>query len=220
MITGLLGKKVGMTHIFSEEGNIIPVTIIEAGACTVVQVRTEEKNGYNAVQFGFEEIPERKVKKPQKGLFNKAGAKLSRYLREIKVDSIDDIQVGQEVFVDIFNPGDYVDITGISKGKGFAGVMKRHGFAGAPGSHGTHEYFRHPGSIGTGAASPSHVVKGKRMPGQMGGARTTVQNLQVVRVLKDKNLLMIKGSVAGSKDGLLMIKKSIKKQAKQEKAKK
>ena len=220
MITGLLGKKVGMTHIFSEEGNIIPVTVIEAGACTIVQVRSEEKNGYNAVQLGFEEIPERKVKKPQKGLFDKAGAKPARHLREVKVDTVDDVQVGQEVLVDIFSPGDYVDITGISKGKGFAGVMKRHGFAGAPASHGTHEFFRHTGSIGTGAASPSHVVKGKRMPGQMGSARTTVQNLQVVRVLKDQNLLMIKGAVAGSKGGLLIIKKSIKKQVKQEKMKK
>ena len=220
MITGLLGKKVGMTHIFSEEGNIIPVTVIEAGACTIVQVRSEEKNGYNAVQLGFEEIPERKVKKPQKGLFDKAGAKPARHLREVKVDTVDDVQVGQEVLVDIFSPGDYVDITGISKGKGFAGVMKRHGFAGAPASHGTHEFFRHTGSIGTGAASPSHVVKGKRMPGQMGSARRTVQNVQVVRVLKDQNLLMIKGAVAGSKGGLLIIKKSIKKQAKQEKTKK
>ena len=162
MINGLLGKKIGMTQTFSEEGDMVPVTVIEAGACRVAQVKSREKEGYNAVQLGFEEAKEKKVKKPLKGHFDKAGVKPTRYLREIRIDSVEDVQVGQEIFVDIFSPGDFVDITGTSKGKGFAGVMKRHGFAGAPGGHGTHEYFRHPGSIGS-AAYPSRVYKGQKM---------------------------------------------------------
>lgn len=216
MINGLLGKKIGMTQIFSEDGDIIPVTIIEAGTCKVVQVKSKEKDGYNAVQLGFDEIAERKVKKPQKAIFDKTGVKPTRYLKEIQIESVDDVQVGQEVFVDIFAPGEYVDITGTSKGRGFAGVMKRHNFSGAPASHGTHEAFRHGGSIGTGAAWPSRVMKGKRMAGQMGNERVTVQNIEVVRVVKDQNLLLIRGAVPGSKDGLLIIKKSLKKKGKPE----
>jgi large subunit ribosomal protein L3 len=216
MINGLLGKKIGMTQIFSEDGDVIPVTIIEAGTCKVIRVKSEEKDGYNAVQLGFGEIAERKVKKPRKGIFDKAGAKPTRYLKEVRVESVDDIQVGQEVFVDIFAPGEHVDIAGISKGRGFAGVMKRHNFSGAPASHGTHEAFRHGGSIGTGAAWPSRVMKGKKMAGQMGNERVTIQNIEVVRVVKDQNLLLIRGAVPGSKDGLLIIKKSLKKKGKPE----
>lgn len=216
MINGLLGKKIGVTQIFSEDGDVIPVTIIEAGTCKVVQVKSKEKDGYNAVQLGFDEIAERKVKKPRKGVFDKAEVKPTRYLKEIKVDSLDDIQVGQEVFVDMFAPGEHVDITGISKGRGFAGVMKRHNFSGAPASHGTHEAFRHGGSIGTGAAWPSRVLKGKKMAGQMGNERVTIQNIEVVRVVKDQNLLLIRGAVPGGKNGLLIIKKSLKEKGKPE----
>ncbi|HUU50292.1 MAG TPA: 50S ribosomal protein L3 [Nitrospinota bacterium] len=211
MIDGLLGKKIGMTQIFSDEGNIIPVTVIEAGICKVVQVKSKERDGYNAVQLGFQEIPEKRVKKPIKGHFDKSSIKPTRYLREIRVDSVEDIQTGQEVAVDIFNPGDYVDVAGISKGKGFAGVMKRHGFSGtSSATHGSHEYFRHPGSIGA-SADPSRVFKGTKLPGHMGSERVTVQNLRVIRIIKEQNVLLVKGSLPGSKGRLLFIKKSKKK---------
>ena len=210
MIDGLLGKKIGMTQIFSEEGNIIPVTIIEAGMCRVVQVKSKGRDGYNAVQIGFEEIPERRIKKPIKGHFDKAGVKPTRYLREMRVDSIENIQAGQEVEVDIFSPGDYVDVAGISKGKGFAGVVKRHGFSGSSATHGSQKHFRHPGSIGA-SADPSRVFKGTKLPGHMGSERVTAQNLKIIRIIKEQNILLVKGSLPGSKGRLLFIKKSKKK---------
>jgi large subunit ribosomal protein L3 len=206
MITGLLGRKIGMTQIFSEDGTLISVTMIEAGPCTVIQKKTREKDGYNAVQLGFIET-NKDIKRPIKGQFDKAKVmKPTRFLKEIRCDHIhiDDIEIGEVIGVDIFNTGDIVNISGRSKGKGFAGVIKRHGFSGAPASRGTHEYFRHGGSIGM-HTFPARVFKGKKMPGRMGNEKVTLRNLEVVRVIKEKNILLVKGSTPGSKGRLLII---------------
>ncbi len=205
MITGLLGKKIGMTQIFSEDGTLIPVTVIEAGPCTVVQKKTRENDGYNAVQLGFVET-KKKVKRPIKGYFDKAGVKPTKFLKEIRCDDIEDLEIGQVIDVDIFNPGDIVNIAGRSKGKGFAGVIKRHGFSGAPASRGSHECFRHGGSIGM-HSYPARVFKGKKMSGRMGDERVTVWNLEIVRIVKEKNILLVKGATPGTKGRLLIIGK-------------
>jgi len=197
----ILGKKSGMTQIFNKKGHVIPVTLIEAGPCFAIQNKTKEKDGYQSVQIGFEEIKDRKTKKPQKGHFKKANLEKNfRYLREFKNSNL---KTGQKIDVSLFNPGEIVRVTGISKGKGFQGVVKRHGFSGFPASHGTKHGLRAPGSIGS--AWPQRVFKGRKMAGRMGSDRITVQGLEIAQVDKDNNLLAIKGAVPGKRGTLLEI---------------
>ena len=208
MKKALIGKKLGMTQIFWEDGSIVPVTVIEAGPCVVIQRKEEEKDGYDAVQLGFGRIKEKNVKKPLKGHFKKADKGYFRVLGEFHIDSDADFTVGQELKVDMFSIGDYVDVVGTTKGKGFAGGVKRHGFRGGGGSHGS-MFHRAPGSIGA-SADPSRVFKGKKLPGHMGNARKTTQNLIVAGVRPQDNLLMIKGAVPGSRNGIVLITSAIK----------
>jgi len=209
---GLLGKKLGMTQIFTEDDRVVPVTIIEADECIVTQVKTQERDGYSAIQIGFGEIREKLVRKPAKGHFEKAKVKPKRHLAEIRVNEGEEYKVGQPVKVDIFEVGEKTDVTGISKGKGYAGVVKRWGFSGGPGGHGSH-FHRKPGAIGA-CASPSRVFKGRKLPGQMGNKRITTQNLEIVGVDTEQNLLLIKGNVPGSKNSLVMVKETAKKNEK------
>ncbi|QIB27145.1 50S ribosomal protein L3 [Caloranaerobacter azorensis] len=204
----ILGRKIGMTQVFTEDGTVIPVTVVEAGPVKVVQKKTVEKDGYNAIQVGFSDVKEKKVNKPLKGHFDKAGVEYKKYLREFKVENIDEYEVGQEIKADVFSAGDKVDVIGISKGKGFQGVIKRHNQSRGPESHGS-KYHRAVGSLGA-SSFPSRVFKTKKLPGHMGHERVTVQNLEVVRVDAEKNLILIKGAVPGPKGGLLTIKQSIK----------
>lgn len=208
MKKGILGKKHGMTQIFDEKGEVIPVTVIEAGPCVVVQKKTVETDGYNAIQVGFGDVKEKKLTKPLIGHFKKAGVPFKRYLREFRLDDISGYEVGSEIKVDIFKPGDRVDVTGISKGKGFAGVVKRYGANRGPMSHGS-KYHRRVGSMGA-TTDPGRTFKGKIMPGHMGHERVTIQNLEVVKVDPELNLLLVKGSVPGPKGSLLIIKDSVK----------
>ncbi|MFC1701007.1 50S ribosomal protein L3 [Patescibacteria group bacterium] len=201
MMKFILGKKLGMSQIFDKDNKVIPVTLIEAGPCLVVQIKTDEKDGYKAVQVGFEEIVERKVKKPQKGHFKKVGEKYFRYLKEFESDNL---KIGDVIDVSIFEDGDKVQIAGFSKGKGFQGVVKRHGFHGGPASHGMKHTLRAPGSIGS--AFPERVFKGKKMAGRMGNERITTRGLKIIHVDKENNLLAIKGAVPGRIGGLLEIK--------------
>ena len=207
MKKGLIGRKLGMTQIFAEDGEAVPVTVIEVEPSVVIQKKTVVKDGYDAVQLGYGRIKQSHVSKPQQGHFKQAGKGVFRYLREFAVNP-EEYELGQEIKAEIFSPGDYVDITGTTKGKGFAGVIKRHGFAGGRGSHGS-MFHRAPGSIGA-SADPSRVFKGTRLPGHMGNVRNTVQNLQVWAVRPDKNVVMVKGAVPGAQNGLLLIKQSIK----------
>ncbi|NLY86616.1 MAG: 50S ribosomal protein L3 [Tissierellia bacterium] len=206
---GIIGRKVGMTQIFKEDGTVIPVTVVEAGPIVVVQKKTEEIDGYNAIQVGFGEVSEKRLNKPLKGHFEKANVPYKRYLKEFKVDNPDDYEIGQEIYVDIFEAGDYVDVTGISKGKGTQGVIKRHGFGRGRESHGS-KFHRMPGGMSA-SAHPGRVFKGHRMAGRMGNERVTVQNLEIVRVDKDKNLILIKGAIPGPKKGIVTIKETVKK---------
>ncbi len=208
MKKGLIGKKIGMTQIFNEEGKVIPVTVIEAGPCVVSQVKTEETDGYNSIQLGFGAIKESKVNKPERGHFTKANIAPARYLREFKVDSIEDVKVGDELKADIFMAGDKIDIQGTSKGKGFQGVIKRHGQHRGPMGHGS-MYHRRPGSMGS-TSTPGRVFKGKKLPGHMGAETVTIQNLEVIKVDLDKNIILVKGSVPGAKGSILKIKSSVK----------
>jgi large subunit ribosomal protein L3 len=208
MKKGLIGKKIGMTQIFNEEGKVIPVTVIEAGPCVVSQVKTEETDGYNSIQLGFGAIKESKVNKPERGHFTKANIAPARYLREIRVDSIEDVKVGDELKADIFMAGDKIDIQGTSKGKGFQGVIKRHGQHRGPMGHGS-MYHRRPGSMGS-TSTPGRVFKGKKLPGHMGAETVTIQNLEVIKVDLDKNIILVKGSVPGAKGSILKIKSSVK----------
>ena len=208
MKKAILATKVGMTQIFNDEGMLIPVTVLQAGPCTVTQVKTEENDGYAAVQVGFGEIREKLVNKPVKGHFAKAGTAVRRFLREFRFENAAEYQVGQEIKADIFAEGDHVDATAISKGKGYQGAIKRHGQSRGPMSHGS-KYHRHAGSNGA-ASDPSRVFKGKKMPGQMGHVQVTVQNLEVVRVDTENNLLLVKGAVPGPKKSLVTIKESVK----------
>jgi large subunit ribosomal protein L3 len=208
---GLIGKKIGMEQLFSESGQVIPVTILKAGPCPVVQKKSQEKEGYAALQLGFEDKKEKNSNKPERGHFARAGLSLKRVLREFRIGSPGDYKEADEVKTDIFKVGDYVDVTGISKGRGFAGVMKRWGFAGGPATHGAHKWHRRPGSIGSGKADPSRVFKGKRMAGRMGSAKVTCQNLEVMRIDAKENLLAVKGAVPGANGGYVIIKKAIKK---------
>ena len=204
----IIGKKVGMTQIFDEKGSVIPVTVIEAGPCSVVQVKTIETDGYNAVQLGFGEVKEHKVNKPETGHFKKANVKVMKHLREFRLDSIEGVKVGDEIKADVFQAGEKVDIQGTSKGKGFQGVIKRHGQQRGPMGHGS-MYHRRPGSMGP-TSTPGRVFKGKKLPGHMGSNTITIQNLDVVRVDMDKNVILVKGSVPGAKGAILKIKSSVK----------
>ena len=208
MITALLGKKLGMTRVFTEDGRWIDVTVLEAGPCTVVQRKTKDNDGYDAVQLGFGDIKESRCNKPMTGHFSKAGVSPKRTLRELRIEEGSELKAGDEIKADIFQSGDRVDVSGTSKGKGFAGVIKRHGFSGGPGGHGSHLH-RAPGSIGQ-SADPAKVYKGKKMPGHMGNKRVTVENLEVVNVDTDKNLLLLRGCVPGATGGLVTVRKSLK----------
>jgi len=202
MPKGILGRKVGMTQIFTDAGLAVPVTVIEAGPCVVVQKKTPERDGYSAIQIGFGEKREQLFTKPLKGHFARAGVRPLRFLRELRVEDVDSYQVGQEIRADIFAEGEKVDVTGISKGRGFAGGIKRHGFHRGPMAHGS-KYHRRPGSLG--AKGPARVFKGRKLPGHHGAVRVTVQNLDVVKVDGDRNLLAIKGAVPGPRGGLVMV---------------
>jgi len=206
---GILGKKVGMTQIFDEKGEVVPVTVIEAGPCFVAQIKTVERDGYTAVQLGFEEAKPRRLTQPQLKHLQKSNLPALRHLREIRLapDDLADLEEGQKLTVALFEPGEYVDVAGISKGRGFAGVVKRYGFAGGPKTHGQSDRHRAPGSIGA-CTTPGRVFKGKRMPGRMGGDRVTVQNLEVVMVDPERNLLAIRGAVPGAKNGLVEIREA------------
>lgn len=207
MSNGILGKKVGMTQVFTEEGKLIPVTVVEAGPCYVVQKKTVATDGYNAIQVGFNELREKLSNKPAKGHFQKANLKPLRWVREFRVDNVDAYEVGQEIKADVFTAGEAVDVVGISKGKGFQGMIKRHNGHRGPMKHGS-KYHRRTGSLG--AKGPARVFKGRLLPGRMGGDRVTVQNLQIVRVDADKNMILVKGAVPGAKKGLLILTPSVK----------
>ncbi len=206
---GLLGRKLGMTRIFDESGKVIPVTVIEAGPCYVTQKKTVESDGYSAIQIGFEETEQRKLTRPEWMRLKKVDLPPLRHLRELRMSDVSGYEVGQKLLVDLFKPGDKVDITGLSKGRGFAGGVKRHGFGGGPATHGQSDRQRAPGSIGSGT-TPGRVYKGTRMAGHMGNHRTTVQNLQVVMVDPERNLLLVRGAVPGAKNGLLLIREAVK----------
>ena len=205
-MSGIIGKKIGMTSLFNEEGKNIPCTVIQAGPCSVLQVRTEEVDGYSAIQLGFDDKSEKNVGKALAGHFKKAGSAPKAKIVEFH-NAFEDVKLGDEVNVDIFVEGEYVDVTGTSKGKGFQGVVKRHGFGGVmQQTHGQHNRLRAPGSIGAGS-DPSRVFKGLRMAGRMGGEQVTVQNLQVLKVDKEQNLLIVKGAVPGAKNSYVIIRK-------------
>jgi large subunit ribosomal protein L3 len=203
---GLIGKKIGMTRIFNDEGIQVPVTVIEAGPCPVVQVKSEDRDGYRAIQVGFGGQKPKRTTLAEMAHAAKAGLEVApRLMREFPVGNGEEYEVGQQLTVELFAVGDRVKVTGRSKGRGFQGVVKRHGFAGRPASHG-HPMSRNPGSLGPGT-DPSRVIKGKKLPGRMGGARSTIRNLQIVRVDGERNLLFVKGGVPGSRDGYVLISK-------------
>ena len=208
MKKAILATKVGMTQIFNEEGALIPVTVLQAGPCVVTQVKTDENDGYSAVQVGYVDKRENLVNKPMKGHFEKAGVSCKRFVKEFKLDNAAEYELGQEIKVDAFVAGDHIDATAISKGKGYQGAIKRHGQSRGPMAHGS-KYHRHAGSNGS-ASDPSKVFKGKKMPGQMGNKQITVQNLEVVRVDVENNLLLVKGAVPGPKKSLVTIKETVK----------
>lgn len=203
MIKGILGQKIGMTQLFTTGGWVEAVTVVEAGPCTVTQIKTVAKEGYNAVQLGFREA--KRLNAPEKGHLGKLG--LFKHLREFRLDEAPDVEVGHRVDVTLFQPGDLVDVSGLSKGRGFAGVVKRHHFAGGPKTHGQSDRHRAPGAIGSGT-TPGHILKGLRMAGHMGNQRVTVKCLEVVKADPDRNLLLLKGAVPGANNGLLEIRKS------------
>ena len=210
MKKGLIGKKIGMTQVFDENGKVIPVTVIEAGPCTVTQIKTIENDGYEAVQYGFGELKVSKTNKPLKGHFDKAGSAPKKYLREFKLDDMSEVKAGDVIKADVFAEGDIVDVTGTSKGKGTAGTIKRWNFSRLKESHGTGPNARHAGSLGA-CSSPSRVFKGKKMAGHLGAEKVTIQNLAVVKVDAENNLLAIKGAIPGAKGSVVTIKNSVKK---------
>ena len=210
MAKAILGRKLGMTQIFTEEGRVVPVTVVESGNNFVLQNKTDETDGYNAVQIGFGEVKEKNVNKPLKGHFEKAGVKAVRFIREMRLSAPSEYNVGDMIGVDIFAAGDLVDVVGTSKGKGFAGGIKRHNFARGPMGHGSKSH-REPGSTGAMISGPGgRVLKGKKLPGRMGGERVTVQRLTIVRVDSDRNLILIKGAIPGPKKGFVVIKDTVK----------
>ncbi|ABK61270.1 MULTISPECIES: 50S ribosomal protein L3 [Clostridium] len=208
MKKAIIGRKIGMTQIFDENGKVIPVTVVEAGPCAVLQKKTEEKDGYNAIQVGFEDIREKLANKPKKGHFAKAGVSLKRIVREFRLENIDEYEVGTEIKADVFAAGDKVDVTGVSKGKGFQGTIKRWNFHRGPMAHGS-KYHRAVGSMGA-ASDPSRTFKNKKMPGHMGNKKSTILNIEVVKVMADKNVLLIKGGIPGPNKGYVVIKDTVK----------
>lgn len=208
MKKAILATKIGMTQIFSDDGALTPVTVLQAGPCVVTQIKTKENDGYEALQVGYFDKKEKSVNKPVKGQFDKAGVSYKRYIREFKFENIGDYKVADEINADIFAAGDKVDAMAVSKGKGFQGAIKRHGLHRGPMTHGS-KYHRHAGSNGA-ASDPSKVFKGKKMPGQMGNKQITIQNLEIVRVDADKNLILVKGAVPGPKKGLVTLKETVK----------
>ena len=208
MKKAILTTKVGMTQIFNEDGVLTPVTVLQAGPCVVTQVKTVENDGYSAVQVGFVDKREKLVNKPMKGQFDKAGVSYKRFVREFRLEDAESYEVAQEIKADIFAAGDHIDATAVSKGKGFQGAIKRHGQSRGPMAHGS-KYHRHAGSNGM-ASDPSKVFKGKKMPGQMGAERVTIQNLEIVKVDADQNIILVKGAVPGPKKSLVMLKESVK----------
>jgi large subunit ribosomal protein L3 len=215
MTLGLVARKRGMTQVFGDDGNSVPVTVLEAGPCTVVQVKTQASDGYEALQIGFE--PKRKnVNKPMAGHFKKANVGATRTLREVRLKTTEGYQLGQAMTVDVFAPGELVDVSGVTKGQGFQGGVKRHGWSGGDATHGS-MFHRAPGSIGA-SSDPSRVFPGHRLPGRMGAVRRTVAHLEVVRVMAEQNLLLVKGAVPGATGGLLLVRKSVKQSKRQQKA--
>lgn len=208
MKKAILAKKVGMTQIFAEDGALVPVTVLEAGPCTVTQVKTEENDGYSAIQVGFVDAKKIHTNKPMQGHFDKAGVDFKRHLKEFKLEGAASYEVGQEIKADFFEAGDKIDVTGTSKGKGYQGAIKRHGFSRGPMAHGS-KYHRSAGSMGN-ASFPGKVFKGKKLAGHMGAETVTVQNLEVVKVIPEKNLLLVKGSIPGPKKAIVEVKSSVK----------
>ena len=208
-VKGVLGEKLGMTQVWDDENRLVPVTVIQAGPCVVTQVRNVETDGYDAVQITYGAIDPRKVNQPKSGHFAKAGATPRRHLVELRTADASEYTLGQEVTVELFENGQSIDVTGTTKGKGFAGVMKRHGFAGVSASHGAHRNHRKPGSIG-GCATPGRVFKGMRMAGRMGGVRQTTQNLTIHAVDAEKGLLLVKGAVPGPRGGVVLVRTAVK----------
>ena len=209
MEKAIIGKKVGMTQIFDEAGKVIPVTVIEAGPCTVIQKKTVEKDGYSAVQLGFQDVPERKLTKPEVGHLKKAGDALKKVLKEFKLDKASEMNVGDVIKADVFAAGDHVDVTGISKGKGYAGVIKRHNASRLKESHGTGPVHRHAGSMGS-STDPSRILPGKIGAGQMGVEQVTIENLDVVKVDPEYNMIAIRGAIPGPKGGVVVIRSTVK----------
>lgn len=209
MQKAILGKKIGMTQLFDETGKVVPVTVIEAGPCVVVQKKSVENDGYDAVQLGYGELKEKKANKPQKGHFAKAGVAVKKYLKEFRLDDCSALNVGDEVKADVFAAGDKVDVTGTSKGKGYAGVIKRWNFSRLKETHGTGPVHREVGSMGA-CSDPSRIMNGKKMPGQLGNEQVTVQNLDVVKVDAEQNLIVVKGAIPGPKGGVVYLKNTVK----------
>lgn len=208
-VKALLDRKLGMTQVWDAEGRLVPLTVVQVDTNVVTQLRTEEIDGYSAVQIGFGDIHERKVTKPLAAHFEKAGVAPRRHLTEVRTSSADSYELGQELAADLFEAGEHVDVSGNTKGKGFAGVMKRHGFAGVSASHGAHRNHRKPGSIGA-CATPGRIFKGQRMAGRMGGVRRTVQNLTIQAVDVEKGLLLISGAIPGPKNGVVLVRTAVK----------
>ncbi|VDN48575.1 ribosomal protein L3 (BL3) [Petrocella atlantisensis] len=208
MQKAIIARKVGMTQIFMEDGALVPVTVLQAGPCTVVQVKTVDNDGYSAVQIGFEDKKEKHTTQPLQGHFQKAGVTAKRVLKEFRLENAETFEAGQEITADIFAVGDMIDVSGTSKGKGFQGNIKRHGQTRGPMAHGS-KYHRRPGSMGQ-ASSPSKVFKGKNLPGHMGAVKVTIQNLEVVRVDAEQNLILVKGAVPGPKKSILTIRDAVK----------
>ena len=208
-MTALLGRKLGMTQVWDAEGRLVPLTVVQVGTNVVTQVRTEEVDGYSAIQIGYGKIDPRKVTKPLAGHFAKAGVEPRRHLAEVRTTEADNYAAGQELDATVFEAGQHVDVSGNTKGKGFAGVMKRHGFAGVGASHGAHRNHRKPGSIGA-CATPGRIFKGQRMAGRMGNARRTIQNLTIQAVDAEKGLLLISGAIPGPKNGIVLVRTSVK----------
>ncbi len=206
---GILGRKLGMTQIFGDDGAVIPVTIIEAGPCYVTQKKTVENDGYDAIQLGFGEVRQKSVNKPKQGHLNKSQVPLVKYIQEVEIDNVDGYESGQTINASIFELGDFVDVIGTSKGKGFAGVVKRHNFSGGPKTHGQSDRWRSGGSIGAGT-TPGRVFKGTRMAGRMGNDRVTIQNLKVALVDPEKNLIAVRGAVPGARNGLVVVRTAVK----------
>lgn len=209
MPLGILGKKLGMTQIFDEKGVLTPVTVVSAGPCQILQIKTKEKDGYSALQLGFDQKSKKATNKPQMGHFGKSGSDPLRFVREVRIDNESEYEVGQTIDVNIFEKGEHVDVTGITKGRGFQGTIRRYHTRRGPETHGS-RHHRRPGSSGA-SAHPSHVFKGKKNPGQMGSSRATTLNLTIIKTDKEKNLILIKGSVPGHINGYIMIRKPVRK---------